>query len=358
MEIQSTLNELLHLLEDDHHYVTAVCYDVAEVVHRKGSLPAAKKYYELAIGSAAVAGQDHPVQIRITDALGILQRDLGNVHESTLLSRRAYEANVRVLGHINPWTLASANGYAEALHAEGKLDEAQDLYKKTLSSFEDLVGKQHPYCMVINNLGRLTWDQNKDSAMALFEAAHRGYTSLLNEDNIATLTVDLNIARVKLEQGRLKEAKMHIETTRVTLGKTVGENHPTFSVSIFLLGIVATCAGHLIVAQEYFQRAVDGYLSSLGAEHPNTLLATIMQVRVLQQIEDWQKSDAFLSVLESQNAYNESKFQGLSIQKLLEIGHGDFKWNMRIALAWGETTTMRWSGKTWWREIQDDLIND
>jgi tetratricopeptide (TPR) repeat protein len=61
-----------------------------------------------------------------------------------------------VLGKEHRNTLASANSLAEAYKAQGRYDEAEPLFKRTLEGVVRVFGKEHPNTLIIaDNLAGL-----------------------------------------------------------------------------------------------------------------------------------------------------------------------------------------------------------
>jgi tetratricopeptide (TPR) repeat protein len=66
----------------------------------------------------------------------------GRLAEAEPLYKRALEGLERVLGKEHPDTLTSVNNLALLYQAEGRLAEAQPLYKRALEARERLLGKE------------------------------------------------------------------------------------------------------------------------------------------------------------------------------------------------------------------------
>lgn len=366
--IRETIGTLLQVLQPHHHHVTAACYDRAEIQHAQGHLHEARENYMLSLGSAGLAGEDHPVQIRSIDALGLLELDAGNINAAVLLSKRAYDANVRVLGWENPYTLTTANDYAECLHLQGTYDEAHALYSKTLLAFQRLAGKDHPYTtMVQNNLGRLAWERNALSqALDLFQKVYATSHANLGEHHICTLTARLNIARSLLHQGHVYGAQdLFAQVTADLENGIIGSRHPTFSVALYFSGIAFATQGSLEEARQSFEAAVTGYSQTLGPDHPNTLLASAMLVRVQRLLHRDNEAAASLSVVETQAALFTSpkgektgSLGSVELSLLADPNNATFTWTRRIIMPWGEAIRMRWNGKTWWRDANNARLDD
>ena len=76
--------------------------------------------------------------------------------------RKALEESQRVLGGAHPVTLTSINNFATLLQDQGKLGEAEPLFREALGGFRRLLGDSHPSALVsINSMASLLWSQGK-----------------------------------------------------------------------------------------------------------------------------------------------------------------------------------------------------
>ena len=68
----------------------------------------------------------------------------GKLAEAEPLFRRALEGRERLLGAQHLDTLICVGRLASLLHAQGELAEAEALYRRTLEGCEQQLGKEHP----------------------------------------------------------------------------------------------------------------------------------------------------------------------------------------------------------------------
>ena len=83
----------------------------------------------------------------------------------------------------HPSTLTSVNNLGSLLEAQGKLEEAEVLYRRALEGFERVLGVDHPNTLTsVNNLGWLLQDQGKlEEAEVLYRRALEGNELQLNK---------------------------------------------------------------------------------------------------------------------------------------------------------------------------------
>ena len=75
----------------------------------------------------------------------------GKLEEAEVLFRRALEGYERVLGVDHPDTLNSVNNLGGLLMKQGKLEEAEVLFRRALEGCKRVLGSDHPYTL---NAGR------------------------------------------------------------------------------------------------------------------------------------------------------------------------------------------------------------
>ena len=107
-------------------------------------------------------GVDHPDTLISVNSLGGLLEKQGKLEEAEVLYRRSLEGRERVLGVDHPNTLTSVNNLGVLLEDQGKLEEAEVLYRRALEGRERVLGVDAPETLrSVNNLGTLLEAQGK-----------------------------------------------------------------------------------------------------------------------------------------------------------------------------------------------------
>jgi eukaryotic-like serine/threonine-protein kinase len=99
-----------------------------------------------------------------------------------------------LLGNDHPHTLMSISMFARLLHAQGKLAEAEPLYRQALEARRRLLGNDHEETLEsVNELAELLRDQGKPTeAQPLFQEAVEGFYQLVGDVNPETILSTIN----------------------------------------------------------------------------------------------------------------------------------------------------------------------
>ena len=126
-------------------------------------------------------GDRHASTLTSTGILALLFKAQGKLAEAEPLFRGTLRVERETLGDRHADTLTSANNLAQLLHAQGKLAEAEPLMRETLRLQRETLGDRHA-----SNLANLLQDQGKlDEAIPLFEEELRGCLAAGDDDGAA-----------------------------------------------------------------------------------------------------------------------------------------------------------------------------
>ena len=87
---------------------------------------------------------DHPNTLTLVNNLGDLLQKQGKLEEAEVLYRRDLEGRERVLGLDHPSTLTSVINLGSLLYKQGKLEEAESFMRRALEGHERVLGPEHP----------------------------------------------------------------------------------------------------------------------------------------------------------------------------------------------------------------------
>ena len=181
--------------------------------------------------------------------------------------REALEAFCATLGDRHHFTLTSLMNLGGVLHKQGKLHEAEPLYRKALEVQRETLGDRHPQTFAsVMILGQLLQDQGKmDEALPLKCEALEAMRACRSPHLAPSIE---NLAARLQKQGKIDDAlplwREALEVRRATLG----DRHPhTLALMDFLGGLLED-EGKLDEALPLF---VEHSRATLGDQHPETL---------------------------------------------------------------------------------------
>ncbi|KAI3338103.1 hypothetical protein F4824DRAFT_461135 [Ustulina deusta] len=362
--VRGCLDVVAQLYGREHYETIAVLYDLGEVLYAKGDLESANKAFEEAIGLSVDDLKDHPVTFRFIDASGVARRGMGHLKAAENMSKNAYDRFHKMLGWVDPYTLVAANDYGELLHAEGKYQDARQLYQKCHDTLQELLGKQHPhYLMTTNNLGRLCWAVGTDNALDYFDEAYRGLDSIAGSDHFCTLTVALNQARTRAARGDFEYAESAISIIQSKLQLSIGDKHPLVFACDLIMALVAASKGgpkSLVLARNHFTRATDqAHEAELthSADYYLGICLLVLVLKLLGSDEETVKRytdrlDPLSDDVRDLSPWVIPGHGAVSVSDFVAMNPKLFRWNPCIPLALGEHFRFRWGRKCCWREAE------
>jgi CHAT domain-containing protein/tetratricopeptide (TPR) repeat protein len=167
------------------------------------------------------------------------------------------------------------NALAVVLDLQGRRDEAEALYKRTLAAQEQALGPDHPYVAdTLENLAIVYKDQ------ARYQEAENLYKRVLainqkvhsaNHPNIASAS--MNLANVYLAKGEYAEAEKQLIRALAIEDKVLGKSHPELLATLHNLGIAYTRQKKFSDAERAFKRALAIGEATLASNHPRVASA-------------------------------------------------------------------------------------
>ena len=268
---RQALGAMCSMLGPTHVDTLSTRYKLACVLEDRGQLEEAEEILRKTLDARCTVGRIH----EDTDSM----TRLGKWHEAEKLHRKTLERTRRQLGQDDARTLASMNGLAGVLHAQGKWQEAENLHAQTLVTMNNLG-------MVLSSQGRL------QEAEEMYRKASRGMGQVLGKEHQNTLSSMNNLGCVLGHQHRWHEAEeVHrqvLEVRRRVLGP---KHHDT------LRGMLNLAAARLHDRQqdqealEMLQEVSDVFCRELGKEHWHTLTVRQGVACILESQGQWQEAE-------------------------------------------------------------------
>jgi tetratricopeptide (TPR) repeat protein len=128
----------------------------------------------------------------------------------------------------------SLNQLAALYHSQGKYNEAEPLYRRSLSIVEKQLGENHPdVANSLNNLAVLYQNQGKyNEAEPLLLRSLSILEKQLGENHPNVATSLNNLAGLYKSQGKYNEAESLYRRSLSIWEKQLGENHPLVATSL------------------------------------------------------------------------------------------------------------------------------
>ncbi|KAJ1639406.1 hypothetical protein T492DRAFT_1117215 [Pavlovales sp. CCMP2436] len=263
---------------------------LGRLLQAQGKLGEAEPLLRRALeGREEQLGESHPDTLASVNNLAVLLKAQGKLAEAEPLYRRALEGHEKQFGasHLN--TLNSVNNLAALLQAQDKLDESEPLLRRALEGCKDQLGASHPRALkgrekqlgashldtltFVNNLAALLKAQGKlAEAEPLFRRALEGREKQLGASHPDILTSVSSLASLLQVQGKLVEAEPLYMRALEGRETQFGASHPDTLTSVNDLALLLQAQGNLADAEPLLRRALEVVNEHLGASHPNTLI--------------------------------------------------------------------------------------
>ncbi|KAJ5652614.1 hypothetical protein N7507_010040 [Penicillium longicatenatum] len=240
-------------------------------------------------------------------------------NEAEKMYQRARAGYEKALGPDHILTLDTLKNLGGFYLDQGRLDEAEPIWRRARIGYEEVLGPSHLstldaignlgllYDDQANNLGGLYLAQGKlNEAEELYRYALAGRESVLGPNNILTLNTVNNL-------GNLYRAKRELEAceqmyTRALTGYeialTLNKNHKSILRTVHNLGALYCDQGKFDKAEEMYKRAVAGHEEELGLEHSLTLDAIKRLGNLYFGQRKWKKAEPLY--LQAQAGYEKN----------------------------------------------------
>jgi tetratricopeptide (TPR) repeat protein len=208
---------------------------------------------------------------------------------------------------------AAYNNAALALHLKGQLNEAEQLYRKSLA----LAQADTPeYATVLNNLGQLELTRGHLSEADRYcSAALDTYRHIGMRTHAAAAPVHANLGIIRKDQKRWAESERYLLQALAIDIKHHGRNHPTVAtdwsnlgvlmwsrgriepaLQMFLLTEVCEMQGYSAEAIAYLRHAKPSLERALGPEHAS--------VQTVRKVYDSASANLFLPASSNPSSVN------------------------------------------------------
>ncbi len=204
----------------------------------------------------------------------------------------------RLLPHVQAFWLVTGRSYeaveaahvffraASYLHDQGRYEEAEPLYQRSLEIYEKALGGDHPsFAKTLNYLANLYRDQGRyEEAEPLFQRSLEITEKALGGDHSELATTLNNLATLYRFQGRYEEAEPLFQRSSEIKEKALGGDHPELAIALNNLANLYSDQGRYEEAEPLFRRDLEITEKALGGDHPG-LATTLNNLATLYRDE-------------------------------------------------------------------------
>ncbi|WP_435111502.1 tetratricopeptide repeat protein [Nocardiopsis synnemataformans] len=228
-----------------------------------------------AVVDSVVSGARSLTLLSLTDeALGILEN--------------AVTEAVEVLGHSHPATLRARHALGDALRAQERIEEAEEVYRSVYRDREAALGPAHPETLSTRHqvalMAGLRGDL--DTAEEGFRAIWEAHACPGWKEHPTALEALQNLAYIRMLGGDTEAAERDFRRVRRAQAHLLGERHPKTVMADYYLARTASVRGDHATAVELFGHVVEARTSALGEDHPDTALAREHREESLRQLNE------------------------------------------------------------------------
>jgi CHAT domain-containing protein/Flp pilus assembly protein TadD len=203
------------------------------------------------------------------EALKLYQQ--GKYNQAESLYKRSLEIGEKALGSNHPDVATSLNNLAGLYYSQGNYSAAEPLYKRSLSIREKALGSNHPdVATSLNNLAGLYYSQgNYSAAEPLYKRSLSIKEKALGSNHPDVAGSLNNLALLYSDQGNYSAAEPLLKRSLSIKEKALGANHPSVALSLNNLALLYSDQGNYSAAEPLLKRSLDIYEKALGSNHPN-----------------------------------------------------------------------------------------
>ncbi|HEX6812763.1 MAG TPA: tetratricopeptide repeat protein [Planctomycetota bacterium] len=234
------------------------------------------------------------LKARLLNSVAGTLKELGLSELAMAPQTEALEIRRRWLGGEHEDTLISINGMGLLLQQQGRLAEAEPLYREALEIRSRRLGDEHADTLIsINNMGYLLKAQGRLTEAEPFFREALEKNRRLGDDHRGMLLAVTNMASLLQEQGKFLEAELLFREVLEKRRRIEGSNHRRTLVSVNNLGAVLQVQDRLVEAEPYLREAVDGLRRVLGDDHPDTVKAIANMGELLRRQGKFAEAEPF-----------------------------------------------------------------
>ncbi len=212
--------------------------------------------------------QDEDVLVTQSYLGGLLQES-GRLEEAEQVYRKALEGWVQERGEEHPQSIRVRNNLALALHGQGKTEDVVQELEKLVAISRRVLGPEHPDTITaLSNLGAIHYRSNrKDLAAPYMREALELLERTTQSDDPFLLGAKGNVGALELDLGNLDVAEPLLREVHDRRVEALGPDHDRTLRSFYELCRVATLRGDFESACEMYDEGYWRTKDALGEIH-------------------------------------------------------------------------------------------
>jgi tetratricopeptide (TPR) repeat protein len=268
---QRAIEQARVALPDNSTILAGYLYRISELFYQLGNYSAGIPPAEEVVKIAKIKAKSLKLALYLNN-LAALYKSQGRYEEAEPLYKQSLSLWQELLGERHPNFATSINNLAALYESQGRYEEAESLDKQSLSLRQEVLGERHPDVVTsINNLALLYCLQGRyEEAEPLLKQALVMHQEVLGERHPNLATSINNLAGLYYSQRRYEEAEPLLKQALSLRQELLGERHPDVATSINNLAGLYDSQGRYEEAESLYVKALEILEISLGNEHPHT----------------------------------------------------------------------------------------
>lgn len=286
-EAVAVLREASHAAIEGRDDKTAtVCYTLQSVVLGAHLAKFTEAFAAAETAEAHMGRLGNPADLRrsLLVSLAEIRMMQGNLDEAG----KAYEDALALYDERDVNRAEALEGLGDVWFLQGKLDAAEDAFRRANKLRASALGAEHPYMASSHeNIASIFWARGQyERAIAEFEQA-RSMTS-----GPEAVTLAANIGVVMIDMGRNEEALSTMQKTVVDLARIHGDDHPEVARIRLRIAVAHARLGNFREAHELMQRSHDVFVGAQGPESIDVAMVLYEQAEVARIRRRWAEAES------------------------------------------------------------------
>ncbi|KAH8881765.1 TPR-like protein [Thozetella sp. PMI_491] len=221
-----------------------------------------------------VSGNEHPHALTTMYKLASGLNSQGKYEEAEPIYRKTLEFHRHVLSDKHPYTLITMNNFAYCLDKQGKYEEAERMYHKTLELWRQIPSDEyrHSLATMYNLASSLSSRGKYEEAEPIYRKTLELQRQVRGNEHLQTLNTIVNLAYCLDKQGKYEEAEPMFRKTLEHQRQVLGDKHLHTLNTMANLAYCLDNKGEYEEAEPLHRKTLELHRQVLGDKHPYTLI--------------------------------------------------------------------------------------